>query len=43
MAGTCSRFKELLGNDDVTALFGVRVHLLQWLKLLQSVCEGPGI
>lgn len=43
MAGTCSCFKELLGNDDVTALFGVRVHLLQWLKLLQSLCEAVSI
>lgn len=43
MAETCSCFKDLLGNDDVWALFGVRVHLLQWLKLLVSLSEAASI
>lgn len=42
MAGACSLFKALLGID-VTALFWVRVHLLQWLLQRQQVSETPVI
>lgn len=38
MARICSCFKELLGNDDVTTLFGVKVHLLQLFFLFFVLC-----